>query len=195
MLGFDGEYSACHAKARFWCFLVKNRKKSPVKHFIENHILLNFVNLYTAFRPTIPGRNIPDNSFLIIFNPLPPKLQCWIWQNSPHSTLCFNSEIGGGENHELSGNFCQRLSELKKKKGNEEFKILRILKYCQLTFLFDEKRRLSASKCFLCLLERSVDNFCFRGSLLKIKINIWFEFVQNGRQACEKNSGWRKFLP
>ena len=116
MLGFDGEYSACHAKARFWCFLVKNRKKSPVKHFIENHILLNFVNLYTAFRPTIPGRNIPDNSFLIIFNPLPPKLQCWIWQNSPHSTLCFNSEIGGGENHELSGNFCQRLSELKKKK-------------------------------------------------------------------------------
>ena len=117
MLGFDGEYSACHAKARFWCFLVKNRKKSPVKHFIENHILLNFVNLYTAFRPTIPGRNIPDNSFLIIFNPLPPKLQCWIWQNSPHSTHCFNSEIGGGENHELSGNFCQRLSELKKKKG------------------------------------------------------------------------------
>ena len=66
---------------------------------------------------TIPDRNIPENSFLIVFNPLPPPplsppLQCWIWQNSPFSTLYLNTEIGGGENHELSGNFCSRLQFL-----------------------------------------------------------------------------------
>ena len=49
MLGFDGEYSAGHPKAKFWCFMVKNLKISAVKHFKEKSILFNFVNLSTAF--------------------------------------------------------------------------------------------------------------------------------------------------
>ena len=40
MLGFDGEYSAGHQKAKFWPISVKNRKMSAVKHFIEKPILL-----------------------------------------------------------------------------------------------------------------------------------------------------------
>ena len=53
MLGFDDEYSAGHTKAKFCCFSVKNRKISGVKHFIEKPILLNFVNLSTAFCPSM----------------------------------------------------------------------------------------------------------------------------------------------
>ena len=53
MLGFDGEYPAVHPKARFWRFLVKNYKKSAVKHSIEKPILLNFVNLSPTFCPRL----------------------------------------------------------------------------------------------------------------------------------------------
>ena len=45
ILGFDGKCPAVHRKANFWRFLVKNRKKSAVKHFIEKPVWLNFVNL------------------------------------------------------------------------------------------------------------------------------------------------------
>ena len=45
MLGFDGDYSAAHPKAKCWWFLVKNCKKSAVKHSIEKPSLLNFKNL------------------------------------------------------------------------------------------------------------------------------------------------------
>ena len=40
--------------------------------------------------------------------------------------------------------------------------------------------------------KKSVCSFRFRDSLRKIKTNIQREFVQNGIQAYEKNSGWRK---
>ena len=53
MLEFDGEYSARHPKAKFRCFLVKNCKKSAVKHSVEKPILVNFVNLSTAFCPRL----------------------------------------------------------------------------------------------------------------------------------------------
>ena len=36
MLGFDGEYPVVQPKTKFWRFLVKNCKKSAVKHSIEN---------------------------------------------------------------------------------------------------------------------------------------------------------------
>ena len=50
MLGFDGDYPAVQSKAKFfWRFLVKNHKKSVVKHSIEKSILLNFVNLSPTF--------------------------------------------------------------------------------------------------------------------------------------------------
>ena len=51
MLGFDGEYQSVHPKAKFWRFLVKNCKKSAVKHSIEKPILLDFVNLSPTFCP------------------------------------------------------------------------------------------------------------------------------------------------
>ena len=53
MLGIDGEYSSSHPKAKFWRFSVKNRKILAEKHFIEKPILLNFVNLCTAFCPRL----------------------------------------------------------------------------------------------------------------------------------------------
>ena len=53
MLGFDGEYPAVQPKAKFWHFLVKNCKKSAVKHSIEKPILLNFVNLSPTFCPRL----------------------------------------------------------------------------------------------------------------------------------------------
>ena len=53
MLGFDGQYSAGHPKATFWRFLVKICKISPTKQFIEERILLNFVNLSTTFCPRL----------------------------------------------------------------------------------------------------------------------------------------------
>ena len=40
--------------------------------------------------------------------------------------------------------------------------------------------------------KKSMCSFRFRDSLRKIKTNIQREFVQNGIQAYEKNSGWRK---
>ena len=51
MLGFDGEYPAVHQKAKLSRFLVKNCKKSAVKHSIEKPILLHFVNLSPTFCP------------------------------------------------------------------------------------------------------------------------------------------------
>ena len=55
-LGFDGKYPAVHRKVKFWCFLVKNCKKSAVKYSIEKPILLNFVNLSPAFCPRLWNR-------------------------------------------------------------------------------------------------------------------------------------------
>ena len=46
---FMCEYLAVHPKAKLWDFLVKNCKKSAVKHSKEKSILLNFVNLSPAF--------------------------------------------------------------------------------------------------------------------------------------------------
>ena len=51
MLGFDGYYPVVYLKAKFWRFLLKNCKKSTIKHSIEKHILLNFVNLSTTIYP------------------------------------------------------------------------------------------------------------------------------------------------
>ena len=53
MLGFDGEYPAVHPKAKCWRFLVKNSKKSAVKHSIEKPVLLNFMNLPPTFCPRL----------------------------------------------------------------------------------------------------------------------------------------------
>ena len=51
MLGYDGEYPAVHPIAKFYRFLIKNFKKSGVKHSIEKPVLFNFVNLSPTFRP------------------------------------------------------------------------------------------------------------------------------------------------
>ena len=40
MLEFDGEHPAVQPKAEFWRFLVKNCKKSAVKHSVENLLCL-----------------------------------------------------------------------------------------------------------------------------------------------------------
>ena len=48
MLGFDGEYPAGHSKARFWRFLVKNRKKSAVKIPYKN---LSCLNSWVCLQP------------------------------------------------------------------------------------------------------------------------------------------------
>ena len=53
MLGFDGEFPAVNPKAKFRRFLVKSCKKSAVKHSVEKHILLNFVNLSPTFCPRL----------------------------------------------------------------------------------------------------------------------------------------------
>ena len=53
MLGFDDEYPALHPKAKFSGFLLKNRKKSTVKHFILKPIFLNVVNLSPTFCPRL----------------------------------------------------------------------------------------------------------------------------------------------
>ena len=57
MIGFDGEYPTIHPKTKFWRFLVKNCKKSAVKHSIEKHILLNFVNLSSSLLSKIVRGN------------------------------------------------------------------------------------------------------------------------------------------
>ena len=54
MLGFDGEYPAAPQKAKFGWFLVKNCKKSAVKHSIEKPSLLNFVSLSPTLCPRLP---------------------------------------------------------------------------------------------------------------------------------------------
>ena len=53
MFGFNGEYPAVHPKVKFWRFLLKNCKKSAVKHSIEKSILLNFVNFSPTFCPRL----------------------------------------------------------------------------------------------------------------------------------------------
>ena len=53
MFRFYGEYPAVQPKAKFWRFLVKNRKISAVKHSIEKPTLLNFVNLSPTFCPRL----------------------------------------------------------------------------------------------------------------------------------------------
>ena len=42
MFKFSGEYPAVHAKAKFWHFLLKNCKKSAVKHSIEKSYFAQF---------------------------------------------------------------------------------------------------------------------------------------------------------
>ena len=41
MLGFDGEYSAGHPKAKIWCFSVKICRISAAKHFIEKSTIFS----------------------------------------------------------------------------------------------------------------------------------------------------------
>ena len=53
MLGFDGLYPAVHPEAKIWRFLVKNCKRSAVKHSTEKPILLNFVNLSPTLCPRL----------------------------------------------------------------------------------------------------------------------------------------------
>ena len=53
MLGFGIEYPTAHPKAKFSRFLLKNCKKSVVKHSMEKRILLNFVNLSPTFCPRL----------------------------------------------------------------------------------------------------------------------------------------------
>ena len=43
MLGFDGEYTAGHPKGKFFTFMPETCEKSPLKHFLENLVLLSFV--------------------------------------------------------------------------------------------------------------------------------------------------------
>ena len=57
MLGFHGEYPLIHLKAKFWSFLVKNCKKSAVKHSLEKPIFLNFLNLSPTFCPILSHEN------------------------------------------------------------------------------------------------------------------------------------------
>ena len=45
IVGFDDQYPVVHQKAKFWCFLVTNRKISAEKLSIEKSILRYFVNL------------------------------------------------------------------------------------------------------------------------------------------------------
>ena len=53
MLGFDGEYPAAPQRAKFWWFLVKNCKKSAVKHSIKKPSFLNFENLSLTLCPRL----------------------------------------------------------------------------------------------------------------------------------------------
>ena len=57
MLVFDDEYLAVHPKVKLWRFLVKNCKKSGVKHSIENPILLNFL---ICLQPFVQDCRYPD---------------------------------------------------------------------------------------------------------------------------------------
>ena len=43
MLGFDGEYTAGHPKGKFFTFVPETCEKSPLKHFLENLVLLSVV--------------------------------------------------------------------------------------------------------------------------------------------------------
>ena len=53
ILGIDGEYPTVQPKSKFGRFVVKNCKKSAVKHSIERPILLNFVSLSPTFCPIL----------------------------------------------------------------------------------------------------------------------------------------------
>ena len=147
---------------------------------------------------TIPDKNIPDNSFLTpSSHPHTPQLQCWIWQNLPHSTLCFKSEVGGGENHELSGNFHLRLSEFSKKikLGGRSLKYSEYLNIASWSSCLMKKDLCLPPPIFSTILKRSVVNFCFPDSLGKIKTNIRCEFVQNPRQEqCRTVSEEKNFF-
>ena len=63
MHGSDGE---CTAKKLILRFVPGNCEKSPVKHPIENPILLNFVNLSTIFCPRL--QKLYFMAFRISFN-------------------------------------------------------------------------------------------------------------------------------
>ena len=71
--GFDGEYPAVHPKAKFWRFLVKDYKKSAVKHSIEKSIFLliynlNFVNLSPTFCPRLLLKSTLLTSVFVLVN-------------------------------------------------------------------------------------------------------------------------------
>ena len=51
MHGFDGEYSAVHPKARFWCLSVKICKTWVVRYSKEKPIFNTFVDLSPTFCP------------------------------------------------------------------------------------------------------------------------------------------------
>ena len=83
MLGFDGKYPAVQPEAKFWRFLVKNWKKSAVKHSIEKPSLLNFVSLSPTFCPRLwPSSFLcPKMSFLQYFLELVPNASLRIATN------------------------------------------------------------------------------------------------------------------
>ena len=49
MLELDRECQAGHLKKPILTFMLENRQKSAIKHFIEKSILLNFAKLSTIF--------------------------------------------------------------------------------------------------------------------------------------------------
>ena len=53
MLGFDSEYPAVVPKVKLWHFLVRNSKKSALKHSTERPIWLNFGNLSPTVCPSL----------------------------------------------------------------------------------------------------------------------------------------------
>ena len=85
MLAFDGKYPAVQPKAKFWRFLLKNCKKSSVKHSTEKPILLNFVNLSPTFCPrfqdcsSITKKNYPQIMYRIFSDNSSAYLQIYLW--------------------------------------------------------------------------------------------------------------------
>ena len=68
MLGFNGKCPAVYPKRQILNFLLEKHKKSPVKHFLEKPILVNFVNLSSVFRPTLASIFRSRLSHILISN-------------------------------------------------------------------------------------------------------------------------------
>ena len=75
MLGINEKVFSCPPKTQILTFVLQNCKKSAVKHFMEKSLLLNFVDLFTLFRPRLQIHgyfNIFDDKVaLIVFQSLP----------------------------------------------------------------------------------------------------------------------------